>query len=122
MTATPSGPPCTGTLIVQAKRKLHQPGRIELRTDDAERRIALRLARYAKLDTVEDVEELRPELKLKALRELDALEHGEVKTSNSCGAYADVRASEVSESGGGRRDEARLVEPAIQPRLRGAID
>src|SRR5712671_7821411 len=57
----------TGSLIVQAKRKLHQPGGIELRTDDAERRVALRLARYAELDTVEDVEELRPELKFKTL-------------------------------------------------------
>jgi hypothetical protein len=35
---------------------------IELRTDDAERRIALGLARHAKLNAIEDVEELRPDL------------------------------------------------------------
>src|SRR5712691_10658498 len=66
------------SLIVQAKRKLHQPGGIELRTDDAERCIALRLAWDAKLDAIEDIEELRSELKLKTFRELDTLEHGEV--------------------------------------------
>lgn len=104
-------------LIVQAKRKLRQPGRIQLRTDDAERRIALRLARCAKLHTVEDIEELRSELELETFREVDGLKHGKVEVRNSGRAHARERAVEVTESRYGRRDEAGLVEPGTQPRL-----
>ena len=90
--------------------------------DYAELRIAKRSSRIAELNAVEEVEDFRSELYSDLLVITGVLEDGQVEVIDPMRAHVRHGARGISEALGPGVENAAVVKPAVQARLRGTFD